>query len=164
MALKYLKETTRLKTFGPLYPFSYSEVQQLKNCGIVDRFANFDKKLLAKQGLYFDNSSNLVCFFCKAKFDFLQWQPHTDPIWEHFNLSPNCPLLLGNPTFNKPINQEELDSLLSKVSVNQCSTSREAISLSEVSVNQSSTSREAIKRHNDKVADEKSIQFYIQLT
>jgi len=77
----------RLKTFT-IFTWPYQ-----RNLSIVD---------MAEAGLYFTGRLDVVkCFLCRVQLN--DWKSDDSPRDEHARLSPNCPFVLGQRTYNIPI-------------------------------------------------------------
>jgi len=81
-----------------------------------------DSKNLALFGFYFNNNREVRCKFCNLKLDFTEL---ADPLEAHKIYSKNCPLILGKPTENVPIDKLELQNRLPRTCYDCCPSSEE---------------------------------------
>jgi baculoviral IAP repeat-containing protein 7/8 len=85
---------------------------------------------LALFGFYFYKKPDYVrCKFCKVTLS--NFEPNDDPLDEHLKFSRNCPLILRRENANIPIDKDELNAVLPRVSYDECPSDDEKEDVSE---------------------------------
>lgn len=74
-----------------------------------DCFLKDDCILLSESGMYAIDGKITKCFFCKVC---ICWRKTTEILYTHAVFSPNCPLLNGHITTNKPLSSFVFKSIL----------------------------------------------------
>lgn len=114
--------------------------------------AFIDKKLMALTGLRYLNKKDAVqCVFCSVKL--IKWEINDDPVNEHFRHSPNCPLLLGEPTKNIPIDVDAFQKMIAELNnrpADECGIYKSEYLISKKLNKRSKDDDDVIKKPNQK--------------